>query len=176
MWGPPVPTKIAVLPSCYRVGTSVPVHGWPDVSWLLPFTKPCVAPSSSDIKTTLVFKTWSRALQTLPYKVFTHYILESVGQSFRIEFQCSAPLQPAVANMGSAQLHPEIVEPYLDKELRLGHMKEPLTLLISVHMNCFGVIPKRQNTGNLSFPTHRQNRLHCVPSNTPQWTTWQRWL
>ena len=63
--------------------------------------------------------------------------------------------------MLSAMQHPEQIDEYLEKELRLGRMLGPfrdLGGLPPVHISRFGVIPKGHNTGkwrlitDLSFP------------------------
>ena len=63
--------------------------------------------------------------------------------------------------MGSAQLHPEIITEYIEKELSLGRMLGPFPasfLTPELHVNRFGVIPKGHNSGkwrlitDLSFP------------------------
>ena len=47
--------------------------------------------------------------------------------------------------MASAQLHPEVIDEYLRKELDMGRMLRPFPSTFSVpelHINRFGVIPK----------------------------------
>ena len=67
----------------------------------------------------------------------------------------------ASRNMESAQLHPDVVSKYLQKEGSLGRMLGPFAqgeLVAQCHISRFGVIPKGHGTGkfrlitDLSFP------------------------
>ena len=67
----------------------------------------------------------------------------------------------AVANMHSANLHPEVITGYLHREISLGRMLGPFPPTFAapeLQLNRFGVIPKGHNSGkwrlipDLSFP------------------------
>ena len=67
----------------------------------------------------------------------------------------------AVANMHSANLHPEVITGYLHREISLGRMLGPFPRTFAapeLQLNRFGVIPKGHNSGkwrlitDLSFP------------------------
>ena len=82
---------------------------------------------------------------------------------FRVGFNHTSPLAPAKKNMPSAAEHPEVLEEYIQGEVRQGRMIGLLAGEVrdGCHMNRMGVIPKGQTPGkwrlitDLSFPEHR---------------------
>ena len=111
--------------------------------------------------TPLRFFAWYTALRAHPDRSFVSYICTGLQISFRIGFARHKPLRNAASNMLSAMQHPEQIDEYLEKELRLGRMLGPfrdLGGLPPVHISRFGVIPKGHNIGkwrlitDLSFP------------------------
>ena len=111
--------------------------------------------------TPLRFSAWYTALRAHPDRSFVSYICTGLQIGFRIGFARHKPLRNAASNMLSAMQHPEQIDEYLEKELRLGRMLGPfrdLGGLPLVHISRFGVIPKGHNTGkwrlitDLSFP------------------------
>ena len=104
---------------------------------------------------------WNR-LQHHPDPVFAHYILEGLQSGFRIGITPGVQFQSAKSNMQSAREHPQIIDDYLCKECAAGRILGPFTPHsvqgIHVHMNRFGVIPKKSQPGkwrlitDLSFP------------------------
>ena len=116
------------------------------------------------IHTPLVVAEWASALRTHPDRAFTRYIIAGLTYGFRIGFNRQAPLSSAASNMHSANLHPEVISVYLQKETSLGRMLGPFPPSFTVpelHINRFGVIPKGHNTvkwrliTDLSFPPGR---------------------
>jgi len=112
------------------------------------------------IHTPLHLVAWSKTLQRHPDKDFSSYILRGIKKGFHIGINPAILLKPATKNMLSAQQHPEVIDDYLQKELQQEQMKGPFPphLAPAVHINCFGVIPKKHQPGkwclitNLSFP------------------------
>ncbi len=104
---------------------------------------------------------WQDTLNHHPDLAFARYIVSGLANGFRIGFQRGFPLKHAKKNMPSAQLHPEVITAYLEKEQSLGRMLGPFPPgepLPPLQINRFGVIPKGHNTGkwrlitDLSFP------------------------
>ena len=97
-----------------------------------------------------------------PDRAYARYVCDGLRYGFRVGFRHGAPLKSAMANMVSANHHPQIVSEYLHKEIERGRMLGPFPDaggLPPLHINRFGVIPKGHNTGkfrlitDLSFPS-----------------------
>ena len=102
------------------------------------------------VSTPLNTEAWARVLAAHPDQAFARYICEGLRSGFRVGFQYGSPLKSATANMPSAQLHPEVVQSYLQEELSKGRMLGPVSTsegFPPLHVNRFGVIPKGHNTG-----------------------------
>ena len=116
----------------------------------LEFTKSAIRPP-------LLHDAWVAALSSHPDRNFVTYICTGLGDGFRIGFAHTAPLRSASANMFSAVQHPEIIDEYISKELRLGRILAT-SCHPAIHINRFGVIPKGHNSGKwrlitgLSYP------------------------
>ena len=72
-------------------------------------------------------------------------VLQGLLQGFRLGFNPGFSLQSAKKNKASAYQHPEIVDAYLANEVALGRVAGPFhsPLLPNLHINSFGVIPKK---------------------------------
>ena len=90
--------------------------------------------------------------------------MDGLSYGFRIGYNRHTPLSSAASNMHSANLHPEVITGYLQKEVSLQRMLSPFPISFTapeLHLNRFGVIPKGHNTGkwrvitDLSFPPGR---------------------
>ena len=68
---------------------------------------------------------------------------------FRIGFNHASRRVTAKSNMKSAHQHPEVVQKYMDNEVRLGRVYGPLRpeQAAGVHINRFGLIPKPHQPG-----------------------------
>ena len=75
--------------------------------------------------TPLRFSAWDTAVRTHPDRSFVSYICTGLQVGFRIGFAHHKPLSNAASNMLSATQHPEQIDEYLEKELRLGRMLGP---------------------------------------------------
>ena len=81
-------------------------------------------------------------------------------QGFRVGYAYGHPLSSAKRNMSSALQHPEVVERYLQEEVKAGRILGPFNPgeIPGLHISRFGVIPKGRDTGrwrlitDLSFP------------------------
>ena len=114
----------------------------------------------SMVHTPLHLAAWRRHLHCHPDRDFTDYILRGIEKGFCIGANPEAMLKPAHRNMKSAQQHPDVINEYLQKETHLLNIIGPFHLHTSpeVHINRFGVIPKKHQPGkwqlitDLSFP------------------------
>ena len=98
--------------------------------------------------TPLKLHTWGKELAAHPVQELADYILRGIEQGFRIDFnKSSIQLRCQRGNMHSASEQPEVVEDYLQEELRAGRViripsqKEAEEL--GIHYSPFGVIPKK---------------------------------
>eukprot|EP00731_Ephydatia_muelleri_P011872 Em0006g766a len=78
--------------------------------------------TESAIRTPLFHDAWVAALSSHPDRNFVTYICTGLRDGFRIGFARTAPLRSASANMFSAVQHPEIIDEYISKELRVGRI------------------------------------------------------
>ena len=80
-------------------------------------------------------------------------VLQGLFQGFRLGFNPGFSLQSAKKNKASAYQHPEIVDAYLANEVALGRVAGSFhsPLFPNLHINSFGVIPKKgqPNKGRL---------------------------
>ena len=112
------------------------------------------------IHTPLNLAAWNKKLKGHPDKDFASYILRGIENGFHIGVHPAIPLKPATKNMQSATQHPEVIDDYLQRELWQEQIRGPFPphLAPSVHINRFGVIPKKHQPGkwrlitDLSFP------------------------
>lgn len=103
---------------------------------------------------------WRKRLRLHPDQEFAEYILNGLGQGFRIGFNHMTPRRSATRNMPSAMEHPEVVVRYLREEGKAGRLLGPFRpgQIPGLQVSRFGVIPKGRNTGkwrlitDLSFP------------------------
>ena len=127
------------------------------------------APSTSidarlaSISSPLNIKAWSKFLSTHPDKDFRDYILQGIQYGFHIgtfTAKVTVPLEAARSNMHSTKNHPEVIDEYVQQELHQGNFLGPFPPHTApvVHINRFGVIPKKHQPGkwrlitDLSFP------------------------
>jgi hypothetical protein len=92
---------------------------------------------------------WDHALHDHPDRDLCHYISTGIRQGFRIGYDTSCPRQSTLQNMPSATKNPGPVERYLENEVAENRVIGPLPLTATndVHINRFGVIPKRHQPG-----------------------------
>ena len=117
-------------------------------------------PRLAQIKTPLNLGAWAQNLRRHPDKDYVHYSLNGIEHGFQIGVYDSCSLHSASQNMLSAKQNPEVIEDYLSKENTAGNILGPFTAGTAprVHINRFGVIPKRHQPGkwrlitDLSFP------------------------
>lgn len=102
----------------------------------------------SRIVTTLRVEAWEKLLRPMPDRECAEYVLDGLQDGFRIGFDGRSPHASARRNMLSAERNPEVVEKYLAKEKALGRVVvvQPRDCA-SIHINRFGVIPKRYQPG-----------------------------
>ena len=91
---------------------------------------------------------WAGLLVNHPDTAWVDYLLRGMLHGFRIGFNPTQALRAARANMPSACQHAEVVQEYIDAELKRGRLLgpfEPSEVGCGVQVNRFGVIPKRQH-------------------------------
>ena len=135
----------------------------------LKYTSKPAGPSTSvdsrlaNVSTPLNIKSWGNYLATHPDKDFCKYILEGIQYGFHIgthSAKFTEPIKSAKSNMHSTQIHPEIIDEYVQKEICQGNFLGPFSEHTTpvVHINRFGAIPKKYQPGkwclitDLSFP------------------------
>lgn len=115
------------------------------------------APSPSPLRAA----TWQDALLRHPDEQFRQFLVRGLREGFRLGYQATrSRLHTAKRNMPSAYEHPEVIDAYLSSECLLGRVLGPFTQPppCPLHINRFGVIPKRAQPGkwrlivDLSFP------------------------
>ena len=95
-----------------------------------------------------------------PDRDFADYVLNGIQNGFRLGINPEAPYTSVSRNMQSASLHQEVIDKYLEQETELGNILGPFprTTALVIHVNRFGVIPKKHQMGkwrlitDLSFP------------------------
>ena len=103
---------------------------------------------------------WQACLQRHPDTDFAKYILSGVQHGFRIGVGSAAHLQSAHTNMQSAKQNPQVISDYVHHEMEAGNILGPFppNTIPNLHINRFGVIPKKHQPGkwrlitDLSFP------------------------
>lgn len=113
------------------------------------------------VTTPLDWRIWGQRLQDHPDVRFINYIVTGLREGFHVGFRYgSITCRAASTNMQSATSNPQVVDQYLEKEVRLGRVAGPLTAEESqgIQVNRFGVIEKPHQPGkfrlivDLSFP------------------------
>ena len=91
---------------------------------------------------------WTQALQHHPDRQFANYILKGLQQGFHIGFKQQST-KSAKNNMRSSEEHPDPVNAYIAEEVAKGRIVGPLPpdTTSGIHINRFGVIPKRSSPG-----------------------------
>ena len=112
------------------------------------------------MQTPLLWEAWRDELRPHLDRRFVDFLLQGIQEGFRIGFDYHCRVQPARSNMFSAAQHSEVIDEYLEKEVRAGNIIPLAGALAGLQINRFGVIPKGR-TGkwrlitDLSFPEGR---------------------
>ena len=117
-------------------------------------------PLFATISTPLHLETWKKQLASHPDQDFAQFIVKGISGGFPIGVDPAASLVSARRNMSSAMENPQVIEDYLSKEVLAGNILGPYSLsaLPDIHINRFGVIPKKYQPGkwrlitDLSYP------------------------
>ncbi len=101
------------------------------------------------IQSPLVWSEWEKALHEHPDQHFRDYILDGIGEGFRVGFDPLQRLRSAKKNMQSALINPAPVAEYLRTELEAGRVLGPFQeqQASDIHTSSFGVIPKKHQPG-----------------------------
>ena len=145
--------------SCSRAGEeTVGLHGryvytadLLKMSALRPSQAPQLPESLRLISTPLVREEWRAELSNHPDKDFVAWLIQGLGQGFRIGFDYKSLKvgSKTVKNMRSAVTHPQPIDRYVQEELAAGRMirlaeSETDT---AIHVSRFGVIAKPHQKG-----------------------------
>ena len=103
---------------------------------------------------------WNKHLSYHPDRDFADYILNGIQNGFRLGVDSEATYTSVSRNMQSATMHQDVIDEYLKQETELGNILGPFPKATApaVHINRFGVIPKKHQVGkwrlitDLSFP------------------------
>ena len=93
-----------------------------------PFFLPCLGSVSSPLRDCL--PAWRENLRDHPDPRFVSYLLCGIQHGFRVGFDYSRPLLSAQRHMLSADLHPGVVDQYVDGEVAKGRILGPLAVSI----------------------------------------------
>ena len=123
-----------------------------------------VAPLNLDV--------WSLLLTKYPDRQLVDYLIWGLHNGFRIGCNASAQcLQSSFTNMPSADLHPEVIDRYIQDELECNRLVEvPYSNASLVHISRFGAIPKKHQPGkwrlivDLLFPQEHSVNDYIDPS------------
>lgn len=102
----------------------------------------------------------TKVITPLDVPEYRHYLLRGIEHGFHIGADEAATFRSATRNMLSATENPEVIGDYLQKETAAGNILGPFPSETAprVHINRFGVIPKKYQPGrwrlitDLSFP------------------------
>ena len=117
--------------------------------------------AACSITTPLLLSGWWFLLRGHPHPNTVHFMLKGISKGFRIGYSYgSSVLTSAKQNLQGAVMHPDVVEEYLQTEIRLGRLVGPFPshAVPNVHISRFGVIPKSHQVNkwrlivDLSFP------------------------
>lgn len=123
---------------------------------------PRLPPEANTVVTPLRYEAWRSYLVNHPDSEFSNYVLSGLQAGFRIGCDtANLSLCSASRNMPSANQHSDIISAYIADELEAGRVFGPLPddVAEKVHINRFGVIPKRSQPGkwrlivDMSFPS-----------------------
>ena len=92
--------------------------------------------------------TFALELAHHPDQALVSEVLQGLSQGFRLGFNPGTNLRSSKKSKASAYQHPDIIDTYLSNEIRLGRVADPFLFLpiSNLHVNSFGVIPKKGQT------------------------------
>ena len=84
-----------------------------------------------------------------PHQHLVAFVLDDLRNGFRLGFQHSKKLKSAKSNKASANQHSEVIDRYLANEVSLERVAGPFSSppFPHLHVNSFGVIPKKGQPG-----------------------------
>ena len=100
-----------------------------------------------NIVTPLRAEVWEKLLVNHPDRDFAGFVVRGIRHGFRIGYDyTSGKCRKSRGNLRSAAEHGEVVQCYIEKELAKGRLIGPLSTEATqrVHVNPFGVIPKKE--------------------------------
>ncbi|KAK3734847.1 hypothetical protein QZH41_011755 [Actinostola sp. cb2023] len=114
-------------------GSNENLHGLPPVSAVSP----------------LQVARFAHELAGHPDKARVEFVLNGLCLGFRIGFHKHQKLRSATKNKESASSNPQVIDSYIDNEVRLGRVAGPFATppLPHLQVSSFGVIPKRGQPG-----------------------------
>ena len=104
-------------------------------------------PYSTTLASVLQLLAWKKALDCIPDKAFTQFLMRGITCGFRIGVTEECRLRPSRRNLKSAYDHTEVVSEYLEREVSLSRLSilPPATspVPLQLQISPFGVIPKK---------------------------------
>ena len=129
----------------------------PDIqtNWPPPF---CSLPDSPLQSTPIDIFRWDELAESLPNQEAVSYVSRGLKEGFSLQFH-PIPLKSVSRNMPTSYRNPEVIDSYLEEEVRLGRVAGPFSELPmgNLHINRFGVVPKKESDKfrlilDLSYP------------------------
>ena len=120
-----------------------------ELSAFRPARLPSIPESVGVVTTPLQLRAWEVELKGHPDGEYVRFILDGIGQGFRIGYDYSShSCVSSARNMKSATEHPEPIDRYIREEVSSGRIIGPLSVGgEKIHVSRFGVIPKPHQQG-----------------------------
>ena len=120
-----------------------------ELSAFRPTRLPSIPESVGVVTTPLQLRAWEVELKGHPDGEYVRFILDGIGQGFRIGYDYSShSCVSSARNMKSATEHPEPIDRYIREEVSSGRIIGPLSVGgEKIHVSRFGVIPKPHQQG-----------------------------
>ena len=147
--------EFASLSHCDGLLSPIPVSTPPSAhKWLQTWLRhihnspdtPKVPPIARNVTTPLVFTTWRHFLAAHPDQEMVQFFLQGLITGFKVGFAYHRPAyhRPAKKSLCSAIEHPDVVQEYLENEIREKMVIGPFDkgMIPLAQINHFGVIPK----------------------------------
>ena len=106
-------------------------------------------PLFASISTPLHLEAWRKHLVNHPDQDFVQFVVRGIREGLQIGVDPTASFVLANRNMSSTFKNPQVFEDYLSKQATAGNIFGPFSpsTLPYVHINRFGIIPKKHQPG-----------------------------
>ena len=106
-----------------------------------------IPPELERVHTPLNVEAWTVALANHPDRRFADYVTSGVTDGFRIGFNRTCILTPALRNLPSASEQEAVLDRIFEQELSLGRFMGPFDACEQWQINRVGIIPKGHTPG-----------------------------